>query len=189
VEAVIEEINMVKETEELPPLELKELPKHPEYAFLDDQAKLPVIISSALDSSQKAKLLAVLRKHKQAIAWRISDIKGINPSYCTHKILMEENYNPVVQHQWRLNPNMQEVVKKEVIKLLDAGLIYPISDSPWVSPVQVVPKKGGMTIITNEKNELIPTQTVTGWRVCIDYRKLNDVTRKDHFRSRSLTKC
>jgi hypothetical protein len=70
---------------------------------------------------------------------------------------MEENYKPVVQHQRRLNPNMQEVVKKEVIKLLDVGLIYPISDSPWVSPVQVVPKKGGMTVIANEKNELIPT--------------------------------
>ena len=76
---------------------------------------------------------------------------------------------------------MQEVVKNEVIKLLDAGLIYPISDSPWVSPVQVVPKKGGMTVITNEKNELIPTRTVTGWRVCIDYRRLNEATRKDHF--------
>ena len=76
---------------------------------------------------------------------------------------------------------MKDVVKKEVIKLLDAGLIYPISDSSWVSPVQVVPKKGGMTVVPNEKNELIPMRTVTGWRVCIDYRKLNGVTRKDHF--------
>ena len=76
---------------------------------------------------------------------------------------------------------MQEVVKKEVIKLLDAGLIYPISDSLWVSPIQVVPKKGGMTVVTNEKNEMIPMRTVTGWRVCIDYQKLNDATRKDHF--------
>ena len=70
---------------------------------------------------------------------------------------------------------------QEVIKLLDAGLIYPTSDTPWVSPVQVVPKKGGMTVVTNERNELIPTHTVTGWRVCIDYQKLNDATRKDHF--------
>ncbi|KAJ9567317.1 hypothetical protein OSB04_003283 [Centaurea solstitialis] len=76
---------------------------------------------------------------------------------------------------------MQEVVKKEVIKLLDTGIIYPISDSPWVSPVQVVPKKGGLTVVTNDNNELVPTRTVTGWRVCIDYRKLNDATRKDHF--------
>jgi hypothetical protein len=76
---------------------------------------------------------------------------------------------------------MQEVVKKEVMKLLDAGIIYPISDSKWVSPVQVVPKKGGMTVIKNDKNELIPTRTVTGWRMCIDYRRLNVATKKDHF--------
>ena len=76
---------------------------------------------------------------------------------------------------------MKEVVKAEVIKLLDAGIIYPISDSSWVSLVQVVPKKGGMAVVANEKNELIPTRTVTGWRVCIDYRKLNDATRKDNF--------
>jgi len=72
-------------------------------------------------------------------------------------------------------------VRKEIVKILDAGIIYPISDSEWVSPIYVVSKKGGMTVIMNEKNELIPTRTVTGWRVCIDYRKLNDATRKDHF--------
>ena len=76
---------------------------------------------------------------------------------------------------------MKEVVRKEVLKWLNAGFIYAISDSPWVSPVHVVPKKGGFTVIRNEKNELIPTRTVTGWRVCIDYRKLNTATRKDHF--------
>ena len=81
----------------------------------------------------------------------------------------------------RLNPSMKEVVKAEVIKLLDAGIIYPISDSSWVSPVQVVPKKGGTTVTTNDKNELIQTRKVTSWRVCIDYRQLNDATRKDHF--------
>ena len=80
-----------------------------------------------------------------------------------------------------LNPVMKEVVKKEVLKWLNAGLIYAISDSPWVSPVHVVSKKGGFTMIRNEKNELIPTRTVTGWRVCIDYRKLNTATRKDHY--------
>jgi len=80
-----------------------------------------------------------------------------------------------------LNPNMKEVVRNEVIKLLDNGIIYPISDSKWVSPTQVVPKKSGVTVITNEKNELIPTRTITGWRMCIDYRKLNSMTRKDHF--------
>ncbi|GJW90898.1 reverse transcriptase domain-containing protein [Tanacetum coccineum] len=94
---------------------------------------------------------------------------------------MEEDYEPSVQSQRRVNPKIHDVIKKEVEKLLDAGLIYPISDSPWVSPVHCVPKKGGMTVITNEENELIPTRLVTGWRVCIDYRKLNEATRKDHF--------
>ncbi|GKF53191.1 hypothetical protein Tco_0160101, partial [Tanacetum coccineum] len=82
---------------------------------------------------------------------------------------MEDDFKPNVQPQRRVNPNIKEVVKKEVIKLLDAGLIYPISNSSWVSPVQVVPKKGGMTVVKNEKDELIPQWTVTGWRVCIDY--------------------
>ncbi|GJU44184.1 reverse transcriptase domain-containing protein [Tanacetum coccineum] len=94
---------------------------------------------------------------------------------------MEDNFKPAVQHQRRVNPKIYEVIKKEVIKLLDAGLIYPISDSPWVSPVHCVPKKGGMTVVENKDNELIPTRLVMGWRVCIDYRKLNDATRKDHF--------
>ncbi|GJT51542.1 reverse transcriptase domain-containing protein [Tanacetum coccineum] len=94
---------------------------------------------------------------------------------------MEEDYEPVVQHQRRVNPKIHDVIKKEVEKLLDAGLIYPISDSPWVSPVHCVPKKGGMTVVTNDENELVPTRLVTGWRVCIDYRKLNEATRKDHF--------
>ncbi|GJV19623.1 reverse transcriptase domain-containing protein [Tanacetum coccineum] len=94
---------------------------------------------------------------------------------------MEEDYEPSVQSQRRVNPKIHDVIKKEVEKLLDAGLIYPISDSPWVSPVHCVPKKGGMTVITNDENELIPTRLVTGWRVCIDYRKLNEATRKDHF--------
>ncbi|GKD47067.1 reverse transcriptase domain-containing protein, partial [Tanacetum coccineum] len=123
----------------------------------------------------------VLKSHKQAISWKLSDIKGIDPQFCTHKILMEDDFKPAVQHQRRVNPKIHEVIKKEVIKLLDAGLIYLISDSLWVSPVHCVPKKGGMTVVTNEDNELILTRLVTGWRVCIDYRKLNDATRKDHF--------
>ncbi|KAJ9542541.1 hypothetical protein OSB04_029047 [Centaurea solstitialis] len=167
--------------EEPPELELKDLPDHLEYRFLQGNNSLPVIISALLTTDEKERLIAVLKRHKKALAWKISDIPGISPSFCTHKILMEDNFKPCVQKQRRLNPKMQEVVKKEVIKLLDTGIIYPISDSPWVSPVQVVPKKGGLTIVTNDNNELIPTRTVTGWRVCIDYRKLNDATRKDHF--------
>ncbi|GJS04095.1 reverse transcriptase domain-containing protein [Tanacetum coccineum] len=111
------------------------------------------------------------------------DIRGnkIHSFAQPHKFLYGENAKPVVQHQRRVNPKIHEVIKQEVIKLLDAGLIYPISDSPWVSPVHCVPKKGGITVVKNEDNELIPTRLVTGWRVCIDYRKLNDATRKDHF--------
>ncbi|GJT80969.1 reverse transcriptase domain-containing protein [Tanacetum coccineum] len=103
------------------------------------------------------------------------------PEFCSHKILLEDDYEPSVQHQRRVNPKIHDVIKKEVEKLLDAGLIYPISDSPWVSPVHCVPKKGGMTVVKNEENELVPTRLVTGWRVCIDYRKLNEATCKDHF--------
>ncbi|GJT18548.1 reverse transcriptase domain-containing protein [Tanacetum coccineum] len=143
--------------------------------------KLPVIIAKDLKEDEKVRLLKVLKSHKRAIAWKISDIKGIDPQFCTHKILMEDESKPEIQHQRRINLKIHEVIKKEVIKLLDVGLIYPISDSPWVSPVHYVPKKGGMTVIENEDNELIPTRLVTGWRVCIDYQKLNDATRKDHF--------
>ncbi|KAL4283741.1 hypothetical protein GQ457_16G019990 [Hibiscus cannabinus] len=98
-----------------------------------------------------------------------------------HKILLDDNHKPTADAQRRLNQAMKDVVRKEILKWLDAGIIYPISDSEWVSPVQCVPKKGGITVISNEKNELIPTRTVTGWRVCMDYRKLNKATRKDHF--------
>nr|GFA17325.1 DNA-directed DNA polymerase [Tanacetum cinerariifolium] len=93
---------------------------------------------------------------------------------------MEEDFEPGVQHQQRINPKIHDFIKNEVLKLLDAGLIYPISNTPWVSPVHYVPKKGGFTIVENEGNELIPTRLVTGWHVCIDYRKLNEATRKDH---------
>ena len=94
---------------------------------------------------------------------------------------MEVDYKSVRQPQRRLNLVMKKEVRKQVLKLLEAGLIYLISDMAWVSPMQMVPKKGGMTVIRNEKNDLIPTRTVTGWRMCIDYRKLNEATRKDHY--------
>nr|GFA10606.1 reverse transcriptase domain-containing protein [Tanacetum cinerariifolium] len=108
-------------------------------------------------------------------------LEGIDPEFCSHKILLEEDFSPKVQSQRRVNPKIYDVIKKEVKKILDAGLIYPISDSSWVSPVHCVPKKGGMTVIKNDKNKLVPTRLVTGWRVCVDYRKLNEATRKDHF--------
>nr|GEV57808.1 reverse transcriptase domain-containing protein [Tanacetum cinerariifolium] len=123
-------------------VELKDLPPHLEYAFLEGDDKLPVIIAKDLKDEEKTAL---------------------------------------IKHQRRVNLKIHEVVKKEFLKLLDAGLIYPISDSPWVSPVHCVPKKGGFTVVENKENELIPTRLVTGWRACIDYQKLNDATRKDHF--------
>ncbi|GJV06576.1 reverse transcriptase domain-containing protein [Tanacetum coccineum] len=167
--------------DEPPEVELKDLPPHLEYAFLEDNNKLPVIIAKDLSVDEKTALIKVLKSRKRAITWKLSNIKGINPEFCSYKILMEEDYEPAVQHQRRVNPKIHDVIKKEVEKLLDAGLIYPISDSPWVSPVHCVPKKGGMTVVTNDENELVPTRLVTGWRVCIDYRKLNEATRKDHF--------
>ncbi|GJX80291.1 reverse transcriptase domain-containing protein [Tanacetum coccineum] len=176
------DVTMTKPSIEEPPeLELKDLPSHLEYAFLEGTDKLPVIISKELKEEEKVSLLKVLKSHKRAIAWKISDIKGIDPSFCTHKILMEDDFKPAVQHQRKVNPKIHEVIKKEVIKLLDSGLIYHISDSPWVSPVHCVPKKDGMTVVENEDNELIPTRLVTRWRVCIDYHKLNDATGKDRF--------
>jgi hypothetical protein len=182
VEDLGEPIAKVQPSSKVPPtLELKPLPSHLKYAYLGKEDTLPVIISAHLKNAEKEKLLAVLREHQTAIGWTIADIKGLSPTFCTHRINLTEETTPSVQHQRRLNPNMKEVVRKEILKLLDVGIIYPVPDSPWVSPVQVVPKKGGITVIRNNNNELIPSRTVTGWRVCIDYRKLNDATRKDHF--------
>ncbi|GKF15224.1 reverse transcriptase domain-containing protein, partial [Tanacetum coccineum] len=130
-------------------VELKDLPPHLEYAFLKGKNKLPVIIAKDLSVEEKSVLIKVLKLHKRAIAWKLSDIKSINQEFYTHKILIEEDYKPAVQHQRRVNPKIQVVIKKEVEKLLDTGLIYPISDSPL--------------------------------HVCIDYRKLNEATRKYHF--------
>jgi hypothetical protein len=132
------------------------------YEFLDLDKAYPVIVGAHLNTTQTAKLLHELRLHKKAIGYSIEDLKGLNPSLCMHRILLEEDHKPSREPQRRLNPNLREVVKKEVIKLLDAGIIYPISDSKWVSPVQVVPKKGGMTVVKNKNNELLPTRLVTG---------------------------
>nr|GEZ51299.1 reverse transcriptase domain-containing protein [Tanacetum cinerariifolium] len=178
---VVEPKNQSFEEEEPPEVKLKELPPHLEYAFLGDNRKWPVIIAKDLSSNEKTALINVLKTRKKAIAWKLTDIKGIDPEFCSHKILLEEDYSPKVQSQGRVNPKIHNVIKKEVENLLDAGLIYPISDSPWVSPIHCVPKKGGMTVIKNDENELVPTRLVTGWRVCLDYRKLNEATRKDHF--------
>nr|GEZ08886.1 reverse transcriptase domain-containing protein [Tanacetum cinerariifolium] len=178
---VIEPTNEKSSMDEPPMVELKDLPPHLVYVFLEGDDKLPVIIAKDLKDEEKTVLIKVLKSYKQALAWQLSDIKGIDLEFCTHKILMGDDFKPAVHHQRRVNPKIHEVMKKEVLKLLDAGLIYPISDSPWVSPVHCVLKKGGFTVVENKENELIPTRLVTGWRVCIDYQKLNDATRKGHF--------
>ncbi|CAN6691955.1 unnamed protein product [Malus baccata var. baccata] len=126
-------------------------------------------------------LSEVLKEYKTAIGWTLADIKGISPTTCIHRILLDEGSKTSRETQHRLNPPMMEVMKKEIIKLLDCGVIYPISDSRWVSPVQCIPKKFGVTVVANVENELVPQRIQTGWRVCIDYRKLNAITRKDHF--------
>ncbi|XP_022845258.1 uncharacterized protein LOC111368245 [Olea europaea var. sylvestris] len=141
----------VSSIQQPPKLELKQLPPHLRYAYLGKSSTLPVIISSTVSKVEEEKLLRVLRENKTVIEWSIADIKGINSSLCMHKIFMEEKFKP------------------------------NIDDSAWISAVQVGPKKGGITVIENEKNELIPTRIVTGWKVCIDYCKLNAATRKDHF--------
>ncbi|GJX21078.1 hypothetical protein Tco_0223755 [Tanacetum coccineum] len=180
----VEELKIIKSFIDDPPRTVKlkiYLSFHLSMHFWEVPINYPHKLAKDLKRRDKARLLKVLKSHKRAIAWKISDIKGIDPQFCTHKILMEDDSKPAIQHQRRVNPKIHEVIKKEVIKLLDAGLIYPISDSPWVSPVHCVPKKGGITVIENDDNELIPTRLVMGWRVYIDYRKLNDTTRKDHF--------
>nr|GEZ33075.1 DNA-directed DNA polymerase [Tanacetum cinerariifolium] len=177
------------EKDEPPEVELKELPPHLEYAFLCDNEKWPVIIAKDLSSNKKTALINVLKTQKKAIAWKLTDIKGIDPEFCSHKILLEEDYSSKVQSQRRVNLKIHDVIKKEVKKFFDTGLIYPISDSPWVSPIHCVPKKGGMIVIKNDENELVPTRLVTGWRVCIDYRKLNEATRKDHSHFLSWIRC
>ena len=171
----------VPSVEQPPKMEQKPLPSHLKYAYLRVASTLPVIISASLTELEEEKLLRVLRDHKNALGWSLADLKGIRPSMCIHRILLEEGYKPSVEAQRRLNSTMKEVVRKEVLKWLDTGVIYPISDSAWVSPVQVVPKKGGTTVIRTENNILLPSRTVTGCRICIDYRKLNKATRKDHF--------
>ena len=151
------------------------------HVFLGADNTFTVIISSKINANQEQQLINMLQEHKDALGWTIADIKGISPLICSHHIQLEDGAIPRRDPQRRLNPTMKEVVKTEVLKLLDSGMIYPVADSKWVSPTQVVPKKSGVTVVENEKRVLVPTKVTTGWRMCIDYRKLNAATRKDHF--------
>ena len=140
-----------------------------------------MIISSQLDEEQEKRLLDVLRRNEQAIRWTLVDLRGLDPSLCTHRIFLEDESRPVREAHRRLNPKVWEAVKEEILKWLNAEIIYPISDRQWVSPVHVVPKKAGVTLTVNDKGEEIQTRLLTKWRGCIDYRKLNAATKKDNF--------
>ena len=155
---------MIEEgTSEPQKLELKPLFVELKYAYLEEQELCLVVISSLLSTSQEGSLLHILKENKQALRWKITDLKGISPEVCTHHIYLEEEAKSVRQPQRRLNLHMQEVVRAEVLKLLQVGIIYPISDSTWVSPTQVVPKKSGVTTVHNEKGEEMTTRLTTGW--------------------------
>ena len=162
-------------------LELKALPAHLKYAYLGEQETFPFIIASHLNDGEEEDLKAILRKHREAVGWTMTDIKGLSPTIVQHRIHLNEDATPKRDPQRRLNPIMQEAVHAEIVKLLDNGIIYPISDSQWVSPVHAVPKKSGFSVAENENKELVQTRLPTKIRVCIDYRKLNAATRKDHF--------
>eukprot|EP00253_Pinus_taeda_P031239 PITA_31239 len=120
-------------------------------------------INKNLEKSQQEELTKILQKHYTTFAWEYADMKGIDPKTCTHHIYIEENSRPIRQPLRRMNPNLREIVKEKLQKLLNVNFIYLISDSRWVSPLVIVPKKNGK------------------WKVCIDYRELNKATLKDHF--------
>ncbi|KAK1663968.1 hypothetical protein QYE76_052127 [Lolium multiflorum] len=168
----VEDLGTTPPPKEDPVFDLKPLPDNLKYAHIDDKKIYPVIISSKLSEIEEERLLEILKKHRGAIGYTLDDLKGISPSICQHAINMEDDAKPVVEHQRRLIPKMKEVVRNEVLKLLEAGIIYPIADSRWVSPVHCVPKKGGMTVVPNDNDELIPQRIVVGYRMCIDFRKV-----------------
>ena len=138
------------------------MPDNLKYVFIGNNNTLPVIIEKGLTSAQEEKLVKLLCDHKTIIGWTLANIKGISPSMCMHHILLEDIAKPTREMQRRLNPPMMEVVKAEILKLLDAGVIYPITDSKWVVPIHVVPKKTGITLGKNKNDELIPTRISSG---------------------------
>ncbi|XP_016747381.1 uncharacterized protein [Gossypium hirsutum] len=164
-----------------PKLELNGFPENLKYIYLGENQTLPLIVSNALTETQESKLIRVLRDHREAFGWTLADIRGLSMTLCTHKIALEPNAAPKRNPQRRLNPPMMEVVKKEILKWLEADVIYPIANSEWVSLIRVVPKKGGTIIVTNAEGVQIPTRVQNGWQVCIDYRRLNKATKNDHY--------
>jgi len=160
---------------------LKHLFDNLKYVFIGDNNTLSVIIAKGLTNMQEKRFVKLLRDHKTTISWILVNIKGISPSMCMHHIILEDNTKPIRKMQRRLNPPMIEEVKAEILKLLDARFIYPITDSKWVTPIHVVPKKTRIKMVKNKDDELISTCISSGWRMCVDYGKLNLATCKDHF--------
>nr|GEW58491.1 hypothetical protein [Tanacetum cinerariifolium] len=177
---IVEPKNNQSFDDEPPEVELKELPPHLEYAFLGDNEKWPVIISKDLSVNEKSALIDVLKSRKKAIAWKLTDIRGIDPKFCSHKILLEDDFSPKVQSQRRVNLKIHDVIKKEVKKLLDAGLIYPISDSPWVSPVHYVLKKEPFELMCDASDYAVGA--VLGQRVEKHFRLI-------HYASKTMTQA
>ena len=157
-EPLEDEFHVDYEEQFKPKLELKPLPDNLRYAYLGEDETLPVILAADLTREQYDAVLSILKKHKEEIGWNLADIKGISPSIVQHRIHLMEKFTPRWDPQRRLNPVMKETVRKDILKCLDSGIIYPIFDSSWVSPIHVVPKKSGITVIHNDDNELVPTR-------------------------------
>jgi hypothetical protein len=149
VDLVLSHKKLLPSILQAPELELKPLPDNLKYVFIGDNNTLPVIIATGLTNMQEEKLVKLLCDHKTAIGWTLADIKGIRPAMCMHHILLEDNAKPKREMQRRLNPPMMEVVKAEILKLLDARVIYPITDSKWVVPIHMVPKKTEITLVND----------------------------------------
>jgi len=167
IEEEEEELSNPKPLDELleppkPPIELKPLPSGLKYVYLNNALESPVIVSDKLSLEESLCLIIVLEKHHATFGYSLQDLKGISHVLCTHRIPTDPEVTPTREPQLRQNNAMREVVKKEVLKLLHVGIIYPVPHSEWVSPVEVVPKKGGMTVVRNDRNELIPQRTITG---------------------------
>nr|GEZ08575.1 hypothetical protein [Tanacetum cinerariifolium] len=165
--------------DEPPEVELKDLPPHHEYAFLEGDDKLPDIIAKDFSVEEKTALITVLKSHKRAVVWKLSDIKGIDPEFCTHKIIMEEDFESMVQHQRRVNPKIHDVIMNEVLKLLDAGLIYPISDSPWG-----ISKFPSIRKIKRKPHSLVHTERLLAAACLLGY-----AMHRARFRERMLKRC
>lgn len=185
----VEDLGTTMPPKEDPVFDLKPLPDDLKYAYIDDRKIYPLIISSKLSGQEEERLLKVLRKHRGAMRYTLDDLKGISPTICQHAINLEPDATPVVEHQRRLIPKMKEVVRNEILKLLEAGIIYRIADSRWVSFVHCVPKKGGITVVPNDNGELIPQRVIVGLECALILGRLIKLLGKITILCLLLNKC